>query len=108
MSSKEWAEKVQNVLKNWQYRSSLSVVAFQLVTVFSPLQTNHQTIKESSEAFYHFLWGGKPHKIKRNVLINQYNDGGLKITDIFSFNKSLKALNVVPRSTMNTNGETEN
>jgi len=45
-----------------------------------------------NEAFYHFLWAGKPDKIKRNVIINEYSDGGLKIFDLFSFNKSLKTI----------------
>ena len=45
-----------------------------------------------NEAFYHFLWDGKPDKIKRNFLINEYSDGGLKMIDLFSFNKSLKTI----------------
>ena len=94
-------EKAQNVLKNWQYRRlSLlgkitilkSLVASQLVNVFSSLQTNHQAIKELNEAFYHFLWDGKPDKIKRNIIINEYSDGGLKMIDLFAFNKSLKTI----------------
>ena len=101
LNFEEKTEKVQNVLKNWQYRRlSLlgkitilkSLVASQLVNVFSPLQTNHQVIKELNEAFYHFLWDGKPDKIKRNVIINEYGDGGLKMIDLFSFNKSLKTI----------------
>ena len=51
-----------------------------------------QAIKELNEAFYHFLWDGKPNKIKRNVIINKYSDGGLKMIDLFSFNKSLKTI----------------
>jgi len=100
LNFEEKTKKVQNVLKNWQYRRlSLlgkitvlkSLVASQLVNVLSPLQTNHQAIKELNEAFYHFLWDGKPDKSKRNV-INEYNDGGLKKIDLFSFNKSLKTI----------------
>ena len=101
LNFQEKTEKVQNVLKNWQYpRLSLlgkitilkSLVASQLVNVFSPLQTNHQAIKELNEAFYHFLWDAKPDKIKRNVIINEYSDGGLKMIDLLSFNKSLKTV----------------
>ena len=97
----EKTERAQNLLKNWQYRRlSLlgkitilkGLVASQLVNVLSPLQTNHQAIKELNEAFYHFLWDGKPGKIKRNIIINEYSDGGLKMIDPFSFNKSLKTI----------------
>ena len=96
LNFEEKNEKVQNVLKKWQHRRlSLlgkitilkSSVASQLVNVLSPLQTNHQAFKELNEALYHFLWDGKPDKIKRNVIINEYNDGGLKMIDLFSFNK---------------------
>ena len=41
--------------------------------------------------FYNFLWNDKGDKIKRNILINDYSEGGLKMIDIASFNRSLKA-----------------
>ena len=41
--------------------------------------------------FYKFLWNDKGDKIKRKVMINDYPEGGLKMIDIASFNKSLKA-----------------
>ena len=97
----EKKEKVRNLLRNWQYRRlSLlgkiailkSLIASQLVHVLSPLPTNHQAIKELNGAFYHFLWDGKPDKIKRNIMISDYSNGGLKMIDLFSFNKSLKTI----------------
>ena len=42
--------------------------------------------------FYNFLWNDKGDKIKRNIMINDYPEGGLKIIDIDSFNRSLKAI----------------
>ena len=41
---------------------------------------------------YNFLSDGKGDKIKRNVMINDYTEGGLKMIDIGSFNRSLKAI----------------
>ena len=41
--------------------------------------------------FYNFLWNDKDNKIKRNIIINDYSEGGLKMIDIDSFNRSLKA-----------------
>ena len=69
----------------------LSLVASQLVYIFSPLQTNHEAIKEINTIFYKFLWNDKGDKIKRKIMINDYSEGGLKMIDIASFNKSLKA-----------------
>ena len=68
-----------------------SLVASQLVYIFSPLQTNHEAIKEINTIFYKFLWNDKGDKIKRKIMINDYSEGGLKMIDIASFNKSLKA-----------------
>ena len=42
--------------------------------------------------FYNFLWNDKGDKIKRNVMINDYPEGGLKMIDIDSFNRSLKVI----------------
>ena len=41
--------------------------------------------------FFNFLWNDKGDKIKRNIMINDYSKGGLKMIDIASFNRSLKA-----------------
>ena len=92
--------KIRSILGCWKFRRlSLlgkiavlkSLVASQLVYILSPLQTNHQAIKEINKLFFSFLWNDKGDKIKRTVMINDYSDGGLKMTDIASFNKSLKA-----------------
>ena len=68
-----------------------SLVASQLVYKFSPLQTNHEAIKEINTICYKFLWNDKGDKIKRKIMINNYSEGGLTAIDIASFNKSLKA-----------------
>ena len=39
-----------------------------------------------------YLWTDKGDKVKRNVMINDYPEGGLKMIGIDSFNKSLKAI----------------
>ena len=41
--------------------------------------------------FYNFLWNDKSDKIKRSIMINDYSEGGLKMIDTASFNRSLKA-----------------
>ncbi len=92
--------KIRSILGCWKFRRlSLlgkiavlkSLVVSQLVYILSPLQTNHQAIKKINKLFFSFLWNNKGDKIKRTVMINDYSDGGLKMTDIASFNKSLKA-----------------
>jgi len=36
------------------------------------------------------LWNGKGDKIKRDVMISEYEDGGLKMIDIRLFTQALK------------------
>ena len=68
-----------------------SLAASQLVYILAPLQTDREAIKEINTIFFQFLWDEKGDKIKRNVMINDYAEGGLKMIDIESFNKSLKS-----------------
>ena len=72
-----------------------SLVASQLTYIFSPLHANNKVIKETNGLFCNFLCNDKGDKIKRNVMINDYPEGGLKMIDIDSFNKSLKGCNAV-------------
>ena len=44
-----------------------------------------------NKIFHTFIWDGNPDKISRKVLIEDYSAGGLKMTDIEVFDKSLKA-----------------
>lgn len=76
---------------------SKSLAASQLVYVFSSLCTNGKFIKELHiveivNLFFSLLWNKKGDKIKYDTIINDYPKGGLKMIDIQSFNKSLKAM----------------
>ena len=74
--------------KNYCFKKSHSSL---IVYIFSPLETNHTAIKDINVMFYNFLWNDKGDKIKRNIMINDYSEGELKMIDIVSFNRSLKA-----------------
>ena len=66
------------------------LVALTLTYILAPLVTNHKIIEEINGIFYSLLWNNKGDKIKRSVMINTYESGGLKMIDISFFNKSLK------------------
>ena len=68
-----------------------SLVASQLVYILSPLESNYKILKEINSLFKKFLWTDKGDKIKINVVINAYLEGGIKMIDICPFKKSLKA-----------------
>ena len=47
-------------------------------------------MKEIESCCFKLIWKGKPDQIKRSVLINTYEKGGLNMADIDSYFKSLK------------------
>ena len=101
LNFQEKIEKIQNCLGTWALlRLSLignisvikSLVVPQIIHILSPLQSNPQIINEINVLFFNFLWNGKGDKIKRDVVVRDYPDGGLKMLDIISFNKALKVV----------------
>ena len=95
----EKLEKVKEILRCWKYRRLTllgkitvikSLVVSQLVYLLSPLHSNYRVLNEINDFLYTFLWNGKGDKMKRTVMVNDFGDGGLKMIDISSFNKSLK------------------
>ena len=47
-------------------------------------------LKDIQATFYQFLWNGKRDKVKREILTNSYEDGGLKMIDIKRFCQALQ------------------
>ena len=101
LNFQEKIEKMRNCLGAWALRRlSLigkisvikSLVVPQIIHILSPLQSNPQIINEINVLFFNFLWNGKGDKIKRDVVIRDYPDGGLKMLDIISFNKAVKVV----------------
>ena len=95
----EKIEKIRKILSCWKYRRLTllgritvlkSLAASQLVYLLSPMPSNYHAINEINTLFYQFLWNGKGDKIKRKIMINDYCEGGLKMIDLVSFNKSLE------------------
>ena len=52
---------------------------------------SQQTIQLIKTNMFNFLWDNKPDKIRRDIIIQDYKDGGLKMIDIEKFIKSLKS-----------------
>ena len=99
LNFREKVDKIRNVLSCWKYRRLTllgkvlvikSLASSQLTHILAQHATNHKIISEINDIFYSFLWNNKGDKIKRNVMINDYDKGGLKMVDVTLFNKSLK------------------
>ena len=63
-----------------------------LLYIASVIHTPESVIKEVKELIVDFIWDGKRPKIAYDVLIQEIGDGGLKLMDMESKVKSLKAI----------------
>ena len=88
-------------LKQWQHRKLTLMGKITVVKTFAfpklvyPLTVLKNISKEKSKEItnlmFKFIWDDKPDKIKRNVLSQDYINGGLKMLDLNKFTISLKA-----------------
>ena len=93
-------DEVRKLLDSWSWRlmsiigkilviKSLALSKF--VHLFTTLPTpNDSFLKELETLFFSFIWDGKGDKIARKIIINDIENGGLKMTDIRSLAKALK------------------
>ena len=84
-----WSWRLLSIIGKIQVIKSLAISKF--VHLFTTLPTpNDSFLKELETLFFSFIWGGKGDKIARKIIINDIENGGLKMTDIRSFAKALK------------------
>jgi hypothetical protein len=96
----EKIKSIKGLLNTWCYRELTYIGRITVLkTLALPILTQSLTvlpnppewvIKEIQDIFYNFLWNGKNDKIKRTVMINGYEEGGLKMPHIKSFYCTLK------------------
>ena len=93
-------DNMTKLIKQWRRRfltpfGKITVIKSLLLAKLNHLfislpNPNDHIIKQLNTLFYDFIWGGTP-KIKKTVLVKQYLNGGLKMTNIEAFIQSLKA-----------------
>ena len=91
---------VSKILKSWQHRKlpllgKVTVIKTLALPKLIHLLTSLPNLKQSlfndlDKLFFNFIWDGKPEKIKRNTLIADFEDGGLKMIHLQRFNAYLK------------------
>ena len=47
-------------------------------------------ISDLQNAFFNFIWDGKPDKIKRDVIYKDFAEGGLRMVNVECFINALK------------------
>ena len=92
--------KIKNVIETWQFRRLTllgkitlikSLLVSQLIYILTPLPTYTNALQMVKKLLFEFLWDGKGDKMKREHIIRVFEQGGLRMIDIYTFNKCLKA-----------------
>ena len=58
--------------------------------LFMSIVTPPKILDELNKLFFFYLWGGKTHKVKQKSVCADYLKGGLRMVNIYNFEKSLK------------------
>ena len=96
----EKINKIKNITKVWKRRyltplGKITVIKTLLLPILNHLfislpNPDDTKIKCINSIFYEFLWNG-PAKIKQNVIVKEYIEGGLKMINLNAFINGLKA-----------------
>ena len=60
------------------------------IHLLTSIQTCDSFLNATHKLIFNFLWDDKPDKVKRSSVIGDYTSGGLKMIDIYNFERSLK------------------
>ena len=92
--------KLKSILTAWKRRSLTPIGKINIIKSLLISQLNYLfiTLPNPPEKYitminsllFDFLWNGKCHKIKTDVIIQNFADGGLKMIDVYAFIHSLK------------------
>ena len=108
-------KEFENCLNRWK-KHKLSLIGkitviktFALPKLIYPLTVLNnpsvEVINLIKKYMYNFLWDGKPDKISRKTIIQNYENNGLKMIDIDIFIKSIKAGWVKRLTNTSNNGD---
>ena len=95
----EALEKMKIVIKNWKNRNLTSVgkvgliktnIISKIIHLLSVLPTPKSFLEAVNSLLYIFLWDKKPDKVSRETVCMDNLNGGLRIINIFNFEKALK------------------
>ena len=60
------------------------------IHLLSSIERSETFLKATNKLIFNFLWDGKPDKIKRSIMVSDYMSGGMKMVDIYNFERTLK------------------
>ena len=104
-------EEIKNMFLCWSKRNLSPVGRLVVIKTLALAKLNHlimgipnppqAKINAIQNLFYKFLWNNSNDKVKREIIIQEYKFGGLKMIDIQTFMSSLKLTWLKRLQTMN-------
>ena len=92
--------KIRAILRSWSKRSLTPIGRNTIIKSLIISQLNHlfitlpnpseQFLKEFNSLINNYIWDGPVNKIKQQVCIKNYHEGGLKFTDLHAYISSMK------------------
>ena len=95
----KYIPKIKSTLLQWSRRNitplgKITVLKTLIIPIlnhlFIALPTPKKYIALLNSMFFTFIWGNKVDKIKRNIITNEYEKGGLKMIHLSNFIDALK------------------
>ena len=93
-------KQLRKILNSWSLRRlsplgkisvikslAFSILVYNLSTLPTP---EDKLVKEVKTLLFRFLWDNKNDKVKRSIVVNKYEEGGLRMIDIDCFMKANK------------------
>ena len=71
--------------------------------MFNLIYVPNEILDQINKEFFNFLWRNKPPKIKKETIIGQLEDGGLKMIDVYNMHVAAKC-SWIRRLVSNENG----
>ena len=115
MVSQNYDNKLKEIKKLLEIWSRRNLTPYGRVTVLKTLAVSKLTflllslpnppkcfLDELNTMFFKFLWQSQCDRIKRNRVVLNYNQGGLKMINIYTFCKSLKLSSLIKYTCLTT------
>ena len=80
-----------------------ALVLPQILFLFNLIYVPNEILDQINKEFFNFLWRNKPPKIKKETIIGQLEDGGLKMIDVYNMHVAAKC-SWIRRLVSNENG----
>ena len=92
--------EIKNLLLQWSKRNLTPIGKITVLKTLALSKINHlflalpnppaHILKEINTLFFNFVWNGSKDRIKRKILIQDYNLGGLRMINVNYFSEALK------------------